>query len=284
MHNLISPPRLKKRVFTVLWLIACSLFVAPLTALAKERATEWVLSYQGQSTNAFIWDKRAHSFIKNSVPAKMAADLLSALGGPPDPVLVVDHRYVRVSACVPHACMDKGFFWIDTLNDIELGAYLSEDKLVLGSSRLSSDELPVEARQSLIAWLSDVDIQPHTVQFVARDGRVTDINPEQFLPKQKFRPSPEGPSFDCKKASTNIETAICSHPALAKQDLDVASLYIDIRRGSGTVGAQNQLDVLQRTWIKSRNAACETAPALVECIGDQYRRQHDRLMNWVPTR
>jgi len=48
--------------------------------------------------------------------------VLEGLGGPLDPVIVIDHRYVSASACVAHACMVKAFFWIDTRTGIGLGA------------------------------------------------------------------------------------------------------------------------------------------------------------------
>jgi len=283
MSSCILMPSFKIRYIALVWMLICGSLVVTNSARGKETTAEWVLSYEGKSTNTFFWDKRTRGLIKNNVPVKMAEALLPALGGPPDPVHVVARRYVSVSACVPHNCMDKGFFWIDSQDDIALGAYVSENSLTLGSNRLLPGELPAAARESLVAWLSEIDVQPKAVQFVSRSGQVTDLMSAQFSPRQKYRPSPEGPSFDCKKAATEIETTICSNAVLAKQDLDLATLFNEIRRGSSTVAAQDELGSIQRSWIKSRDATCEKSLALAECIGDQYSRQHNRLKNWVPT-
>lgn len=266
--------------------LGCGALVAANGAWAAAAAgpAEWVLSYAGKSTNAFIWDKRAHELIKSSVPAKVAGDLLDALGGPPDPVQVLDQRYVSVSACVPHACMVKGFFWIDSQSGAGLGAYLSEDTLTLGSNRQLPGTLPSPARQAIIAWLGENAVQPKTVQFVTQSGEVTALIPTQFSPSQKFHAKPEGPSFDCKKASTAIETTICGDAIVAKLDLDLATLVNEIRQGHDTVAARDQLRSFQREWLKGRDAACQKSSAMVQCLAQQYRQQHDRLMNWLPTR
>lgn len=284
MNSFISLPGFPKRCITFFLTLACGVLVLTNATWAAANSAGWVLSYEGKSTNAFIWDKRADGLIKNSVPLKLVGDLLDALGGPPDPVYVVDRRYVSASACMAHACMVKGFFWFDSQSGIGLGAHLSGDSLILGSSRLLPGGLPPTARQAIIAWLSENEIQPRTVQFVSHNGQVTSLIPAQYFPRQKYRARPEGPSFDCKKAATEVETTICDDAMLAKQDLDLAILVDEIRRGHDTVGARDELRSIQREWLKGRDAACKKSPAMAKCLDGQYRQQHDRLMNWLPTR
>jgi hypothetical protein len=94
------------------------LFQRPVTA----SPTDWVLSCEGKTTSEFIGDKRARQLVNTRVPRTLAHEVLEGLIGPPDPVFVTDLRYVSVSACIPHYCPMKAFFWIDTKTGIGLGA------------------------------------------------------------------------------------------------------------------------------------------------------------------
>lgn len=281
MKNLLFP--LQKRICFLLCLLACNAVIMSNTVHAATTSADWLLSYTGKSSNAFIWDKRAAALIKDSVPAKMAGDLLSGLGGPPEPVRVRDQRYFSASACVAHACMDKGFFWFDTQTGATVGAYFSEPALLLGSKRLSPQALPLPAREAIIAWLSENDVQPESVRFMSGNGQSVALTTADFVAGQKYRPGPQGPSFDCAKARSAIEHAICDDAALAKQDLALANLVHEIRHGHDTVGAQDQLRAMQRGWLKERDTACQSSPAISACLAEQYRQQHERLMHWLPT-
>src|SRR5436190_12353556 len=82
----------------------------PTAQAAAVPSTAWTLAYEGKSTNELRWDKRTASLINTRVPARFSRNLLDALSGPPEPVLVVEHRYASMSSCVAHACPMKGFF------------------------------------------------------------------------------------------------------------------------------------------------------------------------------
>ncbi|MBB3121198.1 lysozyme inhibitor LprI family protein [Pseudoduganella violacea] len=263
------------------WMIFALLLAMANSAWAGAKPAGWVLSYEGKSSNAFIWDKRAKGLIKNSVPPKIADELLSALGGPPDPVVVVKQRYVSVSACVAHACMVKGMFWFDSQEGVGIGVYLDEDSLTLASSGLRPEEVPAIARKAITDWLSDVEVQPKQAQYLAPNGDLSPIAPTQFI-RPTYRATPEGPSFDCRKAGTAIERSICSDAQLAKQDLELAALFNEIRRGNDTVGARDELRSFQLDWLKDRDASCKKSAAMATCLHEQYRQQHDRLMHWTP--
>lgn len=284
MRSFLLRCSFRRQCLTFFWMLLCGALGVTNAACAAARSAEWGLSYEGKSTNAFIWDKRARGLIKSSVPLEMTGDLLDALGGPPDPVRIADRRYFSVSACVPHACMIKGFFWSDSQNGIGLGAYLSEDALILGSNRLLPAALPPVARQAIISWLRENDIQPKTVRFMSQNGQLTSLVPAHFFPSPGYRPSPGGPSFDCKKSVSEIEITICSDAALAKQDLALAILVNEIRQGHDTVHAQDELRSFQREWLTGRDSACKNSPVMAECLAAQYRLQHERLMHWLPAR
>lgn len=246
-------------------------------------AAGWVLSYEGQSTNRFIWDKRASSLVRTRVPARLSDHVLDSLGGPPDPVLVSDRRYVSVSACRPHSCDEKGWFWVDTKTGAGLGAYFVQGALQLGSNGLPANGLPPPARRALLGWLAENDLRPQTVEFFPAAGRPASLPASRFMPPARYEPPLDGPSFDCDAASTRVEKTICADAGLARQDLALAQLVHQLRQGHDTVKARDQLLQLQRQWLAARNSGCEHAQNAAACLQERYRFQYDRLMNWIPT-
>lgn len=63
--------------------------------------------------------------------------------------------------------------------------------------------------------------------------------------------SAQGPSFDCSKATTPVELAICSDAKLSKQDLELAAAY-KLARQSNKISSSAQI-----TWIKNRETSCK---------------------------
>lgn len=60
------------------------------------------------------------------------------------------------------------------------------------------------------------------------------------------------PSFDCAKAGTATEFAICANPEIARMDLVMARRYVSLRGSLDTNGAAN-LRSSQRAWLTNRN-------------------------------
>jgi len=260
-----------------------ALTLSTLSTLAHADVVDWPLSYDGQSTNTFIWDKRAKPLIQTRVPSKLSRDVIAGLGGPPDPVFVVEKRYVSASACEAHACPEKGFFWIDTQTGQGLGAVIYDGELRLGSNSLSSAQIPAAARRALIDWTSANDITVTSVEFIDRTGASASIDAAQFKPAPHFEPAAGGPSYDCKAAATRVEKTICTDPALASQDLAMAKHVKELRQGYATVAHRTMLRDFQRKWLKERDATCAPAADINACLAKQYQVQDDRLMNWKPT-
>ena len=88
------------------------------------------------------------------------------------------------------------------------------------------------------------------------------------------------PSFDCTKASTAVEKAVCSDPDLAARDRVLAGLYkaASAAQGDGTVRAA------QLAWIKRRDDACAklTAYELVDCLNTAYDARIAMLAEEAP--
>ncbi|MFU1476484.1 lysozyme inhibitor LprI family protein [Roseovarius sp. C7] len=72
------------------------------------------------------------------------------------------------------------------------------------------------------------------------------------------------PSFDCTKASTPTEFAICGSPTLAQLDREIAAAYT-VRRDA--LGASDRAALLaaQRDWLATRDQ-CGGDPACIEAM------------------
>lgn len=76
------------------------------------------------------------------------------------------------------------------------------------------------------------------------------------------------PSFDCQKASSLVETLICTHPDLAAADQQLAQLY----RHAKSTRDPNLLRKEQVAWLKRRND-CTTLP----CVESAYQERISAL-------
>ncbi len=82
-----------------------------------------------------------------------------------------------------------------------------------------------------------------------------------------------GPSFDCAKASTAIERAICKSPELAKADREMAAAYA-VLVGKLSGAAREHLIKDQLRWVNDWQA-CNADTALMEqCLAG---RNRDRI-------
>jgi hypothetical protein len=135
---------------------------------------------------------------------KTAADFL---GGPSDPVLVSDDRYVVASACVAHFCSDRGLIWIDAGQQVAALAFIDIDQKPDGDNQphlwlflgkhLPDAQVPPELRQALTHWCEDIarsgTFQKHghaTLEKVTRatvisadTGAQRDLPPEELFTK-----------------------------------------------------------------------------------------------------
>ncbi len=266
-------------------------FLPGLASAAQSAAFDWVLAYSGRSENELMSDQRTERMIAQRVPATLSKDVIRGLSGPPDPVYVVDSRFVSMSACQARNCGDKGFFWIDTQTGVGLGAlliagYRPEDRSVLrlASNGMRPDRIPAAARNALIDWLSELEVRPDLVEFSGSSGETTELNPLEFKLWEKYVPAAGGPSFDCRNATSVVARVICQSPRLSKADLDLFRYADGIRRGSSYLPAREELAALQDDWIRRRDSECAAASDIDACVSSLSRAQHDTLSHWVPRR
>lgn len=83
------------------------------------------------------------------------------------------------------------------------------------------------------------------------------------------------PSFDCAKASSDVERLICSDDELAELDRSLADLYAVLLKNTPP-GGQKQLKAEQRGWIKGRDD-CWKSEDLRDCVANEYRLRIDEL-------
>jgi uncharacterized protein len=86
-----------------------------------------------------------------------------------------------------------------------------------------------------------------------------------------------GPSFDCAKAASPIEKAICGDAGLAKADREMATAYAELQMRLDPPARQD-LAADQEYWIVGRNRDCPgSALGLKPCIADAYNDRTAQL-------
>lgn len=78
-------------------------------------------------------------------------------------------------------------------------------------------------------------------------------------------------SFDCAKASTEVDKAICADASLSSLDDKLALAYRDAMAATGGLIKNSQ-----REWAKSR-ADCERKPQTTQCLVDEYKMRVEVL-------
>jgi len=87
-------------------------------------------------------------------------------------------------------------------------------------------------------------------------------------------PSPQ-PGFDCSKAATPQEKAICASPELSKADAEMTAAY-KAWLAAAPAGSQEAIRQSQRLWLRTRTVSCKPGDAdtpLAKCLlsSDQSR-------------
>jgi uncharacterized protein YecT (DUF1311 family) len=91
--------------------------------------------------------------------------------------------------------------------------------------------------------------------------------------KKKFNPS-----FNCQKATSEIEKAICTDKLLTEGDLLLSAEYAKIQKNSALKDAAK---ASQKVWLEKRNVECR-ADRLKECLLQKYRERISELAQ-LPT-
>lgn len=94
------------------------------------------------------------------------------------------------------------------------------------------------------------------------------------------------PSFDCAKAETSAEEAVCADAGLAALDREVARLYrLALNGPHMTAEGARQLKAMQRGWIKGRDECWKSDAGLKACVAAEYVwRIHDLRQGYADAR
>ncbi len=84
-------------------------------------------------------------------------------------------------------------------------------------------------------------------------------------------------SFDCAKAGTTVEKAICADKRLGRLDEVLAQNYRAMSAANIGAGALNNLRSSQRSWLATRNQCADAS-----CIGKQYQERIDAVCSDYP--
>lgn len=79
-------------------------------------------------------------------------------------------------------------------------------------------------------------------------------------------------SFDCQKAKTSTEHAICATRSLNDQDVKMATMY-EIVGHTLAMGGRGALYDQQRDWLTLRNQC----GAKIQCLTTRYQQRIDQL-------
>ena len=92
------------------------------------------------------------------------------------------------------------------------------------------------------------------------------------------------PSFDCAKATTEVEKLICSDAELAELDREMAKAYSELNSSFSKKKDQKQLSRRQRIWLNNRSKVpcmikADTAQKK-ECLRHVYEYRIQKLIGW----
>ena len=90
------------------------------------------------------------------------------------------------------------------------------------------------------------------------------------------------PSFDCAKATTEVEKLICSDDELAKLDVEMNKSYHAFMKTLDEEYYRNKLKKKQREWLKYiTKAPCFSGTDKINCLKNVYAFRVQQLTNWA---
>ncbi len=122
--------------------------------------------------------------------------------------------------------------------------------------------------------------QPGSAKPVAIEVQQPVANQQIQAPAQSDAPqaTPQAtwkPSFDCAKASTFSEKAICSDTLLGKLDGALSENYKYMLASDIGDGARNDLKTTQKNWLVERNKCANN-----QCLVNAYRKRLDEVCEY----
>lgn len=89
-----------------------------------------------------------------------------------------------------------------------------------------------------------------------------------------------GPSFDCKKAKTKIEKAICSDQELSLLDFKLGHVHREGKLYSKYFDEMENYNQKAKIWLRNRNRECKDEN-IKKCLNNKYRKRIENINNYL---
>ncbi len=128
----------------------------------------------------------------------------------------------------------------------------------------------------LLADALEIEFPPYQVAAYADGPQIARISLARL--HDVMRPNPRTPvaSFDCARADSANERAICSDVMLARLDREVAETWSSQLRNENDPERKQKLKASQVSWLAARDKTC-SAGNRVPCLLSLYRARLQQL-------
>ena len=175
------------------------------------------------------------------------------------------YAIVRIDSVDPN-----GFTYETECRDIPYGPnteFSGEKRVLFLAPRVAQD---AETGAMITLRINPDDRHDRVLEFPSAPCLLGDVAPRRFL----YQRSVYRAGFDCARAATAVEHAICGNELIARGDLEVGELYRELGANLPENRAQ-ELRTRQRAWLRLRNDRCTLGEVANEaCLANLYA---DRL-------
>lgn len=129
--------------------------------------------------------------------------------------------------------------------------------------------IAVENRQLVARWMDSSDREHPLIIWYKWDGH-------EFVADHMKVDGPFRTSYDCAKATREMDRAICYSPKIAALDLQLASVYRTALQGAA---ARETMRQQQLQWLATREKQCTIYKWWVDCLSDLYTKRIAELQH-----
>jgi uncharacterized protein YecT (DUF1311 family) len=131
--------------------------------------------------------------------------------------------------------------------------------------------IAVEDGVLVARWMDSSDRENPVIIWYKWDGKA-------FVVDHMKVQGPFTTSYDCRKATKEMDCAICYSPKIAALDVQLSEVYRAARRSSAR---RQTLQEQQRDWLTQRGKQCVIYKWWVDCLSDLYTKRIDELKGAV---
>lgn len=125
--------------------------------------------------------------------------------------------------------------------------------------------LAVESGELIVRWSDTSDREAPAIAWYKWDGK-------RFVLDHMKIDGPFPTSYDCAKATKELERSICYSPSLAALDVQLGQAYRAAQQRLQPDKRQ-ELQTQQREWLTARDKACTIYKGWVDCLDELYKKR-----------